>query len=278
MSEEVLLGYIGDIDGNDDNLVAMDAVTKEDGRYFRYPASGGERIEIDASDLDYVHEASPELTRRWAVGDVIWFAGRHLVTRSVTDVVLRPFAATWTLTTQGHRMRTGSASELRRWRDRNADQLSIQLCRYLMDPMEREVGQAQRTMELYLAIENTAEPRRFLHTALFYHEQYDYESYQFERERSVRSGAFADLAEFDKQFEDLVAFLRDDRLSVGIAPPQRVLVRNDDTTIRVLKALIVGGKPGSHFDLGDLHLRLRHGRGNALASIIEATEVHDDRV
>jgi hypothetical protein len=280
VSEEVLLGYIGDIEGNDDNLVAMDAVTGEAGRYFRYPASGDDRIEIDASDLDYVHECSPELARRWVVGDVIWFAGRHLVARSVTDVVLRPFAATWTLTAQGHRMRTGSASELRRWRDHNAGQLSVYLCRYLMDPMEREVGQAQRTLDLYLATENTAEPRRFLNTALFYYEQFDYESYRFERERAVLSGAFTDLDEFDTQFEELLTFLRNDRLSVvnGQALHQRVLVRNDDT-IRVLKALIMmRSKQASQLDFGDLHGSFWRGRGGALVSMIENAVVHDERV
>ncbi len=29
MNEQVLLGYIGDIDGNDGNLVAMDAVAED---------------------------------------------------------------------------------------------------------------------------------------------------------------------------------------------------------------------------------------------------------
>lgn len=281
MSEEILLlGYIGDIDGNDDNLVAMDAVAQDAGRYFRYPASGGERIEIDASELDYVHECTPELARRWDVGDVIWFAGRHLVARSVTDVVLRPFAATWTLTAQGHRMRTGSASELRRWRDHNAGQLSVYLYRYLMDPMEREVGQAQRTLELYLAIENTAEPRRFLNTALFYREQFDFESYQFERERAVLSGAFTDVDQFDSQFEEMIAFLRSDRLRDvdEQALHQRVLLGND-ATIRVLKVLMMASsKLGSQFELDDLYASFRHERGGALASILGSVEVHDERV
>jgi hypothetical protein len=279
VSEEVLLGYIGDVDGNDDNLVAMDAVAEEAGQYFRYPASGGNRIEVDASDLDYVHKCSPELARRWSVGDVIWFAGRHLVARSVTDVVLRPFAATWTLTAQGHRMRTGSAPELRRWRDHSAGQLSVCLCRYLMDSMEREVGQAERTLELYLAIENTAEPRRFLNTALFYHEQFDYESYQFERERAVRSGAFADADKFDTQFEEMLTFLRSDRLRDvnGQALHQKVLIPNGDT-MRVMKALMLArGKLGSQFDFDDLHTHVWHDRVGAFASMMGNADVHDER-
>lgn len=277
MSEAVLIGYIGDIDGNDDNLVAMDAVTREGRQYFRYPASGGNRIEIGTSDLDYVHECSPELARRWDAGDVIWFAGRHLVARSVTDVVLRPFAATWSLTAQGHRMRTGSASELRRWRDHSAGQLSVHLCRYLMDPMEKEGGQAQRTLDLYLAIENTAVPRRFLNAALFYHEQFDYESYDFERERAVLSGAFKDVNEFDSEFNDLLTFLQKERLSDahGQVFPQRVLVPNVDT-IRVWRALLVNRKQGSEFGLDPLHAGLRHVPVDTLASIMSA-EAHDER-
>lgn len=239
MSEVALVGYVGDFNGNDDHLVAMDAVAVEAGQHFRYPASGGRRIEVDVDDLGYVHECAPELARRWAAGDVIWFAGRHLVTRSATDVVLRQFAATWTVTPQGHRVRTGSAEELRNWRDDHAHKLSVCLHRYLMDPMEQSIGQAQQTLDFYLAIENTAEPRRFLNTALFYHEQVDFESYNFERERAVRSGAFGTLAEFDDEFDTLKTFLRKDRLA---EPPRQVPLRQgffirDDDPMGVLNAI-----------------------------------------
>ncbi len=248
---------------------------------FRYPASGGDRIAIDTSDLDFVHKCTPELAKRWAPGDVIWFAGRHLVARSITDVVLRRFAATWTLTAQGHRMRTGKASELRRWRDHNAGRLSAYLYRYLTEPMEREVGQAQTTLELYLAIENTAEPRRFLNTALFYHEQYDYEAYEFERERAVRSGAFANLEEFDTQFGELRTFVRSDRLLDvnGAVLPQRGLARNDETIGALKVLLMVRSKRGSQFEWDDFYTRLQlPRRGDSLASIVEDAGVLDERV
>ncbi|WP_138985150.1 hypothetical protein [Gordonia otitidis] len=198
--------------GNEDNLVAMDAVAVSAGEHFRYPASGGPRIPISEAELEYVHRATDELTRRWTPGDIVWFAGKRLVALSDTDHVLRGFAATWAITRQGHRLKPGSAASLRVLRDGYAQDLSNYLRRCLMDPMERNVGQAERTLRFYLAIENTAARRRFMNTALYYHELYDTESYEFERESAVHSGAFGSAEEFDREFDRLVMLLRKDRI------------------------------------------------------------------
>jgi hypothetical protein len=96
--------------------------------------------------------------------------------------------------------------------------MSLNLCHYLTDTHELSSGQAQTTLDLYLAIENQAAPRRFLLTSLFYHEMKDFERYEFESERAVLSGAYPSRREFANQLDQFKDFLLQPRLSDQMHP------------------------------------------------------------
>lgn len=213
MSTERLVGYIGDIHGNEGSLLPMDVVVSRGREYLRYAAAGGQPAPLSKADLHYVTTTPADLGRRWTQGQIVWFAGRNLVARSSANAVLNGFSASWTTTPQGHRLRAGTIDELRRWRDSTAAQLSVVLRRYLFDHMEKSMGDARAVFDLYLAIENPNAKRRLLNSALYFYEEHDKESYDFATARAVRSGAYLSAEAFLTEVTALRDWLKDARLA-----------------------------------------------------------------
>ena len=212
MTSETLFGFIGNIRGNEGNLVAMDAVSvTEDGDYIRYASGEGvEARTLAVHELDYVHLPDNPAGVRWRPGQALWFAGRNLVARASVNSVVQGFAVGWHATKQGHRLTGGTPAQLRRTRDNYAGELSAWFRKYVLDSEEVKFGEARATWDLLQAFDNLASPRRSLNAALFAKDvQQDMDRFDAVRLRAVRSGAFPTVEAFDAELERLRTFMAD---------------------------------------------------------------------
>lgn len=70
---ETLAGFIGDIYGNENQVLLMEPVSYDGENYYRHTRHGP--LQIDAFMLEWVHEPPDDLVEDWAPGMGILFVG-----------------------------------------------------------------------------------------------------------------------------------------------------------------------------------------------------------
>lgn len=245
MTTEKLYGFIGDVRGNEENLVAMDAVSVDGDAFTRYPAGVGVApTELSNRDLPYVIRVEHAARLGWRQGDIVWFIGPALAARIQESVEAESFLGEAMATSDGYFLRAGTAADFRRVRDTYAELLSVAFRLHLIDSEAVVSEAATKAWKLFAAFDSFPTKRRSINAALYYYEvARDQTRYRRARTRAVQNGAFESVDAFDEEYKQTVAFLQSPRLCEVVAEsrtrmamdPHRSAWVADAPTIRELE-------------------------------------------
>jgi len=219
-----LIGFIADLNGNEDNLISAEPVVRVHEKEF---VAHGVGWDIDslrpllAEQRQYVRMLKPAAEVSISPGEYVWLAGPNLVSGIALFRALRGLSlelhSTWALHARGYKWRVGTDRQFLDLKTKSANLMERVLHQMLFDSLEKSHGDAKRAFDLYSAMDTIPSRNRLLNRALFYVENTDAYGLAMTRERAIQSGFFQSRDEFEKCLNELRESLMLTRLSAVAA-------------------------------------------------------------
>lgn len=237
MTHALLVGFVGEIAGNELDLVSMDPVVEVDDKTLVMHSENWETSArpVAPEELAYVHLLPVDERVQIVEGEVVWAAGRNLVAQSASIAALSSLyrdLGTWKVYNRGVRWRTGTSRGLDEIKAKSALALEQHLHNCLFDRLEMTHGDLSPVFSLYLAMDSTKTLRRARNMGLYYQQTRNVAGYQRARERAVVGGLTRDVRTFDESVEALRDWLAEQRLSEAVGAGRSVAVGLPDGRAR----------------------------------------------
>lgn len=197
------VGFIAELDGNEDHLILADPVVRRGDSFYR--AVGGTQWNDDqlrrlkASERKYVSFFKEGDYRTIKPGEAIWLAGCNFM----EDLCRLPKLAqyieqtkSWGLYLRGYRWTVGSPRKFEEFQTSLETTLTQYICGMLADPMEKTHGHADPAFRVYSVLNTARSADRELTKALYFFEQGDKFSFDLTVALAVDDGLFPNESDF----------------------------------------------------------------------------------
>lgn len=215
-----VVGFISELDGNEDHFILADPVIDRNGALFR--AVGGTQWTEDDlralgdRDRRYLSLFKDGYKRAIAEGEAVWLAGSNFVEDlsrlAKLDEVIEQ-TNTWTLYLRGYRWTLGSPRKYREFNQSLEAALTEYIADALTDPMEKTHGHAGPAFRVFSVLNTGKSKDRELTKALYFFEQKDKFSFELGMSLAIDDGLFGDEEEFWKELGEYRQWIFTPRLS-----------------------------------------------------------------